>query len=117
MSLHDLLEGSLGSEPRLHGNGFIQLDLGDDQRLHIWSPDLPPAQRVSTQIHDHQFFDSLPGLRRLARKVVIDGQPLSKVEEEERASKVAEYYAAAKVCDLTLREATTILLRDLQGEL
>lgn len=40
---------------RLHGNGFIQLDIAENQRLHIWSEDLPPAQNVRTPIHDHTF--------------------------------------------------------------
>lgn len=45
----------LGNEPRLHGNGFIQLDLTASSRLHVWpSPNIQP-QKVSTQIHDHRF--------------------------------------------------------------
>ncbi len=59
MDVNDIL-GRLSEEPeqfgtpRLHGNGFIQLDLAHDQRFHVWSPDLP-RQSVSTQIHDHRF--------------------------------------------------------------
>ena len=45
-----------GSGIRLHGNGFIQIDMPDKTRLHIWDPDLSVrAQSVSTQIHDHRF--------------------------------------------------------------
>lgn len=45
-----------GSGIRLHGNGFIQIDMSDKTRLHIWDPDLPlRSQTVSTQIHDHRF--------------------------------------------------------------
>lgn len=40
---------------RLHGNGFIQVDLEDGQRLHIWPHPLKPAQVVHTPIHDHRF--------------------------------------------------------------
>ncbi len=48
-----------GSRPRVHGNGFIQLDLTATTRLHVWHPSVP-KQRVSTPIHDHVFsFDSL----------------------------------------------------------
>ena len=44
-----------GENIRVHGNGFLQLDLPSQNRLHIFShPDLP-AQRVSTHIHDHRF--------------------------------------------------------------
>lgn len=39
----------------MHPNGFLQHDLPDGSRLHIWSPDLPPAQLVHTPIHDHTF--------------------------------------------------------------
>ncbi len=41
--------------PRLHGNGFIQLDLDKGQRLHVWSDSLPQAQRIKTRVHDHKF--------------------------------------------------------------
>lgn len=45
-----------GSGIRLHGNGFIQIDMPDKTRLHIWDPSLlARAQSVSTQIHDHRF--------------------------------------------------------------
>ncbi len=43
------------NRPRLHGNGFLQLDLPDNRRLHIWSDELPNAQKVDTTIHDHRF--------------------------------------------------------------
>jgi hypothetical protein len=41
--------------PRVHPNGFIQLDLSPDhrRRLHIWHPDVPD-QGVQS-IHDHVF--------------------------------------------------------------
>lgn len=45
-----------GRKPRVHGNGFLQLDLNDKgtKRLHIWHNDLP-RQEVATPIHDHVF--------------------------------------------------------------
>lgn len=46
---------NLGAEPRVHGNGFIQLDLTDRVRLHIWGhPDIP-RQSQPTPIHNHVF--------------------------------------------------------------
>ena len=45
----------LDTDIRLHGNGFIQIEIGDDARLHIWSDGLPTAQRVNTAIHNHRF--------------------------------------------------------------
>lgn len=41
--------------PRLHPNGFIQVDINDFTRLNIWDDTLPPAQTINTPIHDHTF--------------------------------------------------------------
>ena len=48
-----------GKKPRVHGNGFIQVDISPADRLHIWGhPDIP-RQKVDTGIHNHVFsFDS-----------------------------------------------------------
>lgn len=43
-----------GSIPRVHGNGFIQLDLPDGSRLHVWDDGIP-RQAVNTSKHDHAF--------------------------------------------------------------
>ena len=40
---------------RLHGNGFIQMDLVPGVRLHVWGDRVPAGQRVYTGIHDHRF--------------------------------------------------------------
>jgi len=40
--------------PIAHGNGFIQVPLPDDKRLHVWHPKCP-RQKVYTGIHDHRF--------------------------------------------------------------
>ncbi len=45
---------SLGS-PRVHPNGFIQLDLDNELRLHVWHPRLPYRQRTYHPVHDHVF--------------------------------------------------------------
>lgn len=47
---------NLGNAPRVHPNGFIQLDLGIDtnKRLHVWRNDLP-RQKVYTPVHNHRF--------------------------------------------------------------
>lgn len=42
-------------KPRVHGNGFIQLDLDDCTRLHIWGDPRIPRQKISTPIHSHIF--------------------------------------------------------------
>lgn len=45
----------IGTVPRLHPNGFIQLDLGRTRRLHIWPDPKLPAQQSLNPIHDHAF--------------------------------------------------------------
>lgn len=54
MNVHELRER--GCVPRVHGNGFIQVDLNKEgtQRLHVWDDDVP-RQKVATPIHDHVF--------------------------------------------------------------
>lgn len=44
-----------GARPRVHGNGFIQLDLTANSRLHIWGDRRIPKQKIATSIHDHVF--------------------------------------------------------------
>ncbi|RWO06344.1 MAG: hypothetical protein EOS07_22155 [Mesorhizobium sp.] len=44
-----------GTGIRVHGNGFIQIDLPNARRLHVWGHPAIPRQVVSTQIHDHRF--------------------------------------------------------------
>lgn len=43
------------NKPRVHGNGFIQLDLDDRRRLHVWGDRRIPRQAVSSPMHDHVF--------------------------------------------------------------
>lgn len=40
--------------PRLHGNGFIQVDINEVLRMNFWSPEFP-RQTVDTGWHDHTF--------------------------------------------------------------
>lgn len=44
-----------GRRPRVHGNGFIQLDLDERERVHVWGDRDIPRQRVPTPVHDHLF--------------------------------------------------------------
>lgn len=44
-----------GRRPRVHGNGFLQLDLDPGRRLHVWGHPAVPRQEVSTAIHNHRF--------------------------------------------------------------
>lgn len=56
MDVHDLeIYKAMGARPRVHNNGFIQIDLNENDRLHIWGhPDIP-RQKVASPIHDHIF--------------------------------------------------------------
>ncbi|RWX70421.1 hypothetical protein EN780_03235 [Mesorhizobium sp. M4B.F.Ca.ET.089.01.1.1] len=44
-----------GSGIRVHGNGFIQIDLPDNKRVNVWGHPAIPRQNVATQLHDHRF--------------------------------------------------------------
>src|SRR5271166_2045360 len=47
-----------GRIPRVHPNGFIQLDLNEEHtlRLHVWPLiELPGRQKTNHPIHDHSF--------------------------------------------------------------
>ncbi len=46
---------SSGNVPRLHPNGFIQLDLKDGRRLHVWPEEAIRVREPRTPIHDHVF--------------------------------------------------------------
>lgn len=50
----DLLRASAG-RPRVHGNGFIQIDLSERVRLHVWGHGAIPRQASETPVHDHTF--------------------------------------------------------------
>ena len=44
-----------GGIPRVHGNGFIQLDLTKTTRLHVFGDPRIARQKTRTPIHDHVF--------------------------------------------------------------
>ncbi|QPC91500.1 hypothetical protein [Mesorhizobium sp. INR15] len=44
-----------GSGIRVHGNGFIQIDLPDNKRVNVWGHQGIPRQNQATQLHDHRF--------------------------------------------------------------
>jgi hypothetical protein len=48
-------QSKIDLRPRVHGNGFIQLDISKSVRLHIFGDERIPRQSVSTQLHDHTF--------------------------------------------------------------
>jgi hypothetical protein len=62
---------ALPTPPRMHPNGFIQLELGSRRsRLHIWLEKPMFTREVDTPIHDHIFgFDSEVLLGRLGHVI------------------------------------------------
>jgi hypothetical protein len=44
-----------GARPRVHGNGFVQLDLTPSRRLRVWGDPRIPRQVIPSTIHDHTF--------------------------------------------------------------
>lgn len=44
-----------GHHPRVHPNGFIQVDLDEANRLHVWHPNLPFRQKTFHPVHNHIF--------------------------------------------------------------
>lgn len=42
------------TNPRVHPNGFVQFDLSEELRLHVWHHEIP-RQKTNTPIHDHTF--------------------------------------------------------------
>lgn len=78
---HDVLEWfeKKRLKPRVHGNGFVQVDIDERRRLHVWGhPDIP-RQDVYHPIHDHVFgFESTVLVGRLVN--VNYGKPLENNE-------------------------------------
>lgn len=42
-------------QPRYHGNGFVQLYVTKEHRLHIWTPTLPKFRDHNADIHNHRY--------------------------------------------------------------
>lgn len=65
------------SKISLHGLGFVQIQLGADQRIHVWHPELPRRTCFEhSAIHDHRFdFTSLVlvGTQRNIQYVEVEG--------------------------------------------
>lgn len=40
---------------RYHGNGFIQMKLTNNERIHVWHPEFPVRDNHTGTIHSHRF--------------------------------------------------------------
>lgn len=72
-ALSDVVDAhNAGARPRVHGNGFVQLDLTDRRRLHVWGDPRIPRQVTPSQIHDHTFsFTSQIIIGQLVHRVIF----------------------------------------------
>jgi hypothetical protein len=61
-----------GHRPRVHGNGFIQLDVNDHQRFHFWGHPGIPRQARPSPIHNHVFDFHSHVLKGCVTNVVYD---------------------------------------------
>lgn len=72
MNVIDLLKAM--GKPRYHGNGFIQLYLADDVRLHVWHPQFRPIRNHNAMVHTHRYDvnSTVYAGRLLHRTYIID---------------------------------------------
>lgn len=88
-----------GSVPRVHGNGFLQLDVTKFERLHVWGhPDLP-RQVVDTGIHNHRFDFRSTVLVGRVFNVTYDVDDLDNVTSFDTAARVTHIAHIPRVRD------------------
>lgn len=88
-----------GRRPRLHPNGFIQLDLTKDGsvRFHVW-PAVPiPAQKTRHTIHDHVFDMQSTILAGKMVNVLYKGVPLSEFQVHHALFPMFRMYRATRI--------------------
>lgn len=52
MKFKDILLLADHAQLRIHGNGFLQAETKDGNKIHVWDPRIP-KQKVPTPIHNH----------------------------------------------------------------
>lgn len=75
MEFEDVL--SVGRNIRVHPNGFIQIDMPGDHRLHVWCPSRISGYKASPHpIHNHSFSVASKVLYgRMVNHIVVDILP------------------------------------------
>lgn len=73
-----------GAVPRLHPNGFVQLDMGPNTRLHVWPQNPLVAQKTRHPIHDHPFDLHSQVLRGAVINLTYSIEPYIGVDPEEK---------------------------------
>ena len=66
-----------GAAPRLHPNGFIQVDLSSDTRVHVWPEEALSTADPYCPIHDHTY-----GFRSLVDKGSVRNIDLEAIAHE-----------------------------------
>lgn len=100
-------------DPRVHGNGFIQLD-GDDCRFHFWGDARIPRQKVPTPIHDHVFDMVSDCVRGAVHNAVYVAEPVvgygsyKVYRAEPRHGSDTTLHDTGKRCDLRLVREQTV---------
>lgn len=99
-----------GNRPRVHGNGFVQLDITPEVRLHIWGDERIPRQKVETPIHDHRFGFTSYLLRGALRNVVyrVESNPDGAYEAHCAIARVGQdtvLVGTGWLCDVTVESA------------
>ncbi len=141
-ALQGLKDYALGSQsvPRFHGNGFIQLYVAEERRLHVWHPDLKPTVK-NALIHDHRFnmaaFVLFGTLEHTSYEIVSDAKGLygaysttaegnkaepmqslgstrfhAQVREQFWLARNSRYYFAARKFHATSADEVTITIMD-----
>lgn len=100
-------------KPRFHGNGFIQVYMAPDVRLHIWHPEFPATRVENAKIHNHRFdFTStvLQGnlLDHRYGVTLMDGGPYDLYEIPEASDKSA---SLVLLCECEVRYKQTRIRR------
>lgn len=86
--IRHLVMESVGAKrvPRLHPNGFIQLDLdaAGEMRLHVWPAQPLPIQGQKTKhpIHDHNFDMESAIFRGALRNILYQAHELTRLEDD-----------------------------------
>lgn len=65
-------------EISLHGLGFIQLKIGERNRIHVWHPDLPRRKcYIDSDVHNHRFAFRSTVLKgtQINRRCIVNDQP------------------------------------------
>ena len=102
-----------GNQIRVHGNGFLQLDLNTNTRLHVWGDPRIPHQKVDTPIHDHVFTFESTIIKGALQNNVYDicegaSYQLYSARYRQGQDTVLVPYEDGRTCDIKLDSSTVL---------